>query len=239
MAFTTSAMLNQQDDIQRQFSAAIPLNGPSGPNIPTGPVYASFSVDMIQLPANQGGTYFAHFCDTNEFVTGPLGFWSRVFALTTNTALPGTYRLGIANGQGDYSVTSSLPSGPTEVIPQDLALGIPYQVVVEFLYDSLGMHSTLWINPATTNDLSVTAEDAPTETNYFAPLMYYDFRQSGGEGVMYIDNLRVAQDFPDVVTNIAALPEIGIQPEGFTNYAGNQTFPGSCRDWEGNYVSMV
>ncbi|HEX4121461.1 MAG TPA: immunoglobulin domain-containing protein [Verrucomicrobiae bacterium] len=215
---------NQEDDIQREFSAPLPIGGPYGANIPTGPVYASFSIDMTQLPANQGGTYFAHFCDTNEFNTGPEGFFSRIFALTTNTAVPGTYRLGIANGQGDYSTTSSLPSGPAQVIPQDLALGIPYQVVVEFLYDNFGMHSTLWINPETTNGLSVTAQDAPTETNYTAPLMYFDFRQNGGEGVMYIDNLRVAQDFPDVTTNIAAFPIIGMQPTGFTNFAGNPTF---------------
>ena len=51
---------------------------------------------MTNLPANAGGTYFAHLMDTN------VSFRGRIFALTTN-AYPGTYRLGVANAAGDFA----------------------------------------------------------------------------------------------------------------------------------------
>ena len=94
-------------------------------------MWASFIINLSTLPSNPGGVYFANLEDTN------FGFYGRIFVLTSNqpgftpnispVAFPGTYRLGIANGQGDS--TGSLSTGPTAVVPLDLAPGIDYQVV--------------------------------------------------------------------------------------------------------------
>ncbi len=207
---------NRADDVHRQFAAPVA----------SGTVYASFTLIMNQLPTDAGGAYFAHFADTNELNNGVRGFWGRIFALTTNTVTPGTYRLGVANGLGDYSASSSLPSGPNAIYPLDLALGLPYQVVVQLDFAagvSGNMATHLWVNPETDADFSVQSSDAPSlsGTNLVSPLMYYDFRQNGGEGVMYVDDLLVATNFGDVTTNAAALPIIGLQPAGVTNYANN------------------
>ncbi|HWD21246.1 MAG TPA: immunoglobulin domain-containing protein [Verrucomicrobiae bacterium] len=185
-----------------------------------GQVYASFSITMTQLPASPGGTYFAHFTDINQTNNGPRGFWARIYSLTTNTPA-GMWRLGLANNQDDYDHTSSVLTGPDTIYPLDLALNTPYQVVVE--YDIDGLTSTLWVNPASETDENVEAHDpnTPTGTNFVGPMTYYGFRQNGGEGVMYIDNLRVAASFDDVTTNLAALALIGQQPVGITNYSGN------------------
>ena len=94
-------------------------------------MWASFIINLTTLPTNAGGVYFANLETTN------FGFFGRIFTLTSNApsltpgipnvAFPGTYRLGIADAQGDSTGASS--TGPAAVVPLDLAPGIDYQVV--------------------------------------------------------------------------------------------------------------
>ena len=237
---------HRQDDVARAFS--FPLAD--------GVVYASFTINMQELPSNPGGSYFANFSDSTQFSNVNRGYWGRIFACTTNTTAPGTWRLGIANSQGDYSSTATGPTGPYFVLnpdftrnwlgiyPLDLATNIPYQVVVQ--YDIDAQVTTLWVNPESSTDANVVAQDfGASGASYTPPLGYFDYRQNGGEGVMYIDNLRVAEDFADVTTNTAALAQIGVQPSDINNYKGNNLFvqvaatgKGIGYQWHKNNVSL-
>ena len=111
-------------------------------------VWASFTLNVNQLPSNIGGAYFANFEDTN------FGFYGRLFLLTSNNpsltpglpanAYPGTYRLGIANAQTDSSSTST--TGPSAVVALDMAPGIDY-TVVEY-YDMNFGFTQVSVNPS-------------------------------------------------------------------------------------------
>ena len=172
-----------------------------------GALYASFFLSMSNLPSDAGGTYFAHFMDTNSQYRG------RIFALITN-ALPGTYRLGAANARADFSGANS---GPSVVCAQDLLTNLDYQVVLK--YDLDNAFATLWVNPATEDDPSSggTTDLGPV-TN---ALTAFSFRQAAGEGIGEVSKLRVGLSFADVVTGPATLPVIGLEPVGVTNYMGN------------------
>jgi hypothetical protein len=54
--------------------------------------------------------------------------------------------------------------------------------------------STLWIDPVTMSDTSVTASDTPGVTN----ILHYAFRQTTGIGNSFIDDLKVGTSFEDV-----------------------------------------
>ncbi len=189
-----------------------PLSAPQSGQV----MWVSFTINLTTLPTNAGGVYFANLADTN------FGFVGRIFALTAN-AFPGTYRLGIANEANDFSV-SAHTGGPSKVMPLDMAPGIDYQVV--YTYDDANAYGQLWVNPASTADVS---SGYTTDTGSTAlPLANFNFRQRQGEGIMTLDNLLVSLDyagvnsgFTVVATNLPALPVIGLQPVGTTNYSGN------------------
>ena len=117
-------------------------------------LWASFIINLSTLPSNPGGVYFANIEDTN------FNFFGRIFTLTSNNptytpkipnvAFPGTYRLGIANAQNDSSSTAT--TGPSAVVPLDLAPGIDYQVV--YYLDLNGQVSGMAINPAAMSDVT-------------------------------------------------------------------------------------
>jgi len=198
-------------------------------------VWASFIINLSTLPTNAGGTYFANIEDTN------FGFYGRIFALTTNqaaftpsmssTAFPGTYRLGIADGQNDSSGTMS--TGPNAVVPLDLAPGIDYQVV--FFVDLANLYSAMVVNPASLSDVKANSPGAVSSgpaTDTFTPklpMAAFGLRQRQGEGIMQMHNLEVSFDwngsgsgYSVVTAGInASNPVIGLQPVGITNYSGN------------------
>jgi len=179
-------------------------------------MWVSFTINMTTLPTNAGGVYFANLADTN------FGFVGRIFALTSN-AFPGTYRLGIGDESGDYSYTAHT-GGPSKVMPLDMAPGTDYQVV--YMYDDGNAYGQLWVNPASTSDVSsgYTTDTGSTSL----PLANFNLRQRQGEGIMTLGNLLVSLDyagagsgFAVVATNMPALPVIGLEPVGTTNYSGN------------------
>ena len=156
--------------------------------------YASFTVKFTSLPSG-GGTYFAHF--KNSSTT----FRARIWALTSGAALD-RFRLGIS------SINSSAASATNAM---DLRLNTDYTVVTRLVNSN--SVSTLWINPTSENDSSIsTGEGASTFT-----VVSYALRESTGEGALSIDNLRVGTSFADVFSGGSG------QPPAITSQSPNQT----------------
>jgi hypothetical protein len=174
------------------------------------PVYASFTINVSTLPTTHGG-YFCEFKDnTNDYVC-------RIFIDGTGTAVPGTYRLGIAN------FASSITTAGATNYPLDLATGITYQVV--FNYSAGLEYGTLSVNPASESDFNNSPAFGNDGTTNAAlqniKISQIAFSQYTGQGVVAIGNVLVGTTYSDVVTNTPWKPIIGIQPQGTNIYAGN------------------
>lgn len=141
-------------------------------------LYSKFELNLVELPTNAAPFYFAHFKDPGTSV-----YRDKIFT-TTNGAPEGKYRLGIANSANDPLAA---------VFTLDLATNQTYTVVTRYNVGS-GV-STLWINPATEQDPSVTAVDNPAP----AAVVAYAFREDRNIGTMYLDNLVIGTAFSDVV----------------------------------------
>jgi hypothetical protein len=206
-------------------SVASPSNGWVNP---TEYNYASFELNVSQLPSSTNGGYFCEFQTNGDSVD-----FCHLFIDAIGTSVPGTYRLGIAN----YS-TSFSASAPPINYPMDLATGVTYTVVI--LYDnnqSVGDNftgSSLMVNPSESdyqnlaegniysphygigyvynNDSTTSTQQDETEPTQigFSPYV------NGG-----ISNVIVATTFAAV--NITNPPVFGIQPQSQTNYSGNPT----------------
>jgi len=203
-------------------------------------MWASFIVNLSTLPSNPGGVYFANMEGATNFQ-----FLGRIFTLTSNNpnlylpppagistvAFPGTYRLGIAGAQTDYASNSS--TGPTAIVPLDLAPGIDYEVV--YFLDLTEAIAGMAVNPAAMGDVytgspggvsSGITGDNFTVSNAMAA---FGLRQRQGEGILELGNLLVSFDWNGFGTGYAAVtagitaaaPVIGLQPVGTTNYSGN------------------
>ncbi len=207
-------------------SVAAPTNGFSPPN-PGTITYASFSINVSQLPTGNG-SYFAQFQngdDSNDCC--------HVFITTAGTVVPGTYQLGIANFDTSYQTIS-----PPVNFPLDLSTGITYTVVMVYDSDSesLTTGATLLINPSYQDYLNYI-QDAdsmsdtyfgqsyvfPEDTTSSAALLNIVVSQIGFSPYVYagISNVIAGTTFTDV--NSTNLPVIGIQPQSGTNYTGNST----------------
>jgi hypothetical protein len=177
-------------------------------------LFASFSVNFSALPTTNVNNYFCHFSDNGN------NFRARVFA-TTNGAADGFFRLAIAN-------TSNSPSAD---FPADLSLGVTYAVVVR--YNVTTGISTLWINPSSETDFSVTATDAINTSS----VSRFGLRQAAGIGTLRFDNLRIGGDFADVATYVRLL--LGISnsvitlswPADLTNFTAQGTPSFSPTAW--------
>ncbi len=187
-----TAFINQGDttggreDVNRALSVSF---DPATDN--TSKLYAGFTVNFSAPPVNNGtataGSYFAHFKSTaaNEF-------YARVGA-NAEGAAPGTFRLALAN--------ESWNSAATVEYPQDLVLGVSYNVVVRL--DLATDQATLWVNPVNESSLSVTSTD--TISYAAGSIASYALRQGttgtspndGGPGGLGLDNLVVATTFAE------------------------------------------
>jgi hypothetical protein len=153
-------------------------------------VYASFSVNALSLPT-VAGAYFAH------FTGGGLSLHrGRIFIATTNAAA-NKFRLSIANTTGGTATNGQLNV--------DFDTNTTYKVVTRF--NVVTGSSTIWVNPTVETDPSATADDtlAPTD------IANWGFRQTTGEGVVRVDDLRVATSFAEVTSansppTISAIP---------------------------------
>jgi hypothetical protein len=143
-------------------------------------LYFGFTVNFSALPNSQ---YFAHLKDT-----GTSNFRARVFATSSNAA-PGQFRIGLANTAGNLGTTNP-------PLARDLDLNKAYRVVVRY---SVGTGlSTLWINPASESDTSITATDTPSTLS----ISTFAFRQAAGIGTLTVDDLKVATTFATAVGEI-------------------------------------
>ena len=213
-AFVTNALLILTAG--NHDAVAAPTNGvvnPSGFPIQGGstpsPMYASFTINVSQLPSVNGG-FFCEFLDvTNNNA-------AHVFIDTKNTVVPGTYRLGIAN------YATSITAAGTTNYPVDLATGITYQVVMNWDENYSTVYgATLWINPSSVGDFNVYPNDPTNGYMTAMPVSTIGFSQYGG--VQAIGNVKMGTAFSDVMTNVVQKPVIGIQPQGSTNYSGDNT----------------
>jgi hypothetical protein len=204
-------------------SVATPTNGWNNSNPIT---YASFQINVTQLPGTPNGNYFCQLQNNND-----TNDCTHIFIDTLATTVPGTYQLGVANFSSSF--TSQQP--PVNY-PQDLATNTWYTVVVEFgnaaESDELYQGANLFINPseddylnfltgANANDTGgygyVFATDTTSSTNLeFINITQIGFSPYTTAG---ISNVIAGTAFDDV--NSTNLPVFGIQPQPGTNYTGN------------------
>ena len=124
-------------------------------------------------------------------------FEGRIWALTTGTMLPNTFRLGVS------AVNSTAPSAVNGV---DLALNTDYQVVL--LWDPVTDDAlSLWVNPISSSDTKAESNDSYTPyastTNNIAD--DFAFRQATGFGGFFtVSNLVIATTFNEASTNVLA-----------------------------------
>ena len=187
--------------------------------------FASFTINVSQLPGTQDGGYFCQFQDKNG-----TNHCCHVFIDTRDTSVPGTYRLGIAN----YATSFSALTPPVNY-PMDLATGITYTVVI--LFDTnqdnqTFVGSTLWVNPSEQDYQNVVDAGGfgsdpgdgfayGVDTTASLPLLNINISQIGFSPYANagISNVIVGTSFADV--NTTNLPVFGIQPQSSTNYSGN------------------
>ena len=156
----------------------------SGVAVSTGAtLYLGFTIHETLLPTIPGD-YFMHLKDSTTS-----NFFCKIFAARTNAAA-GKYRLG---------VSSKANNPPNAELPVDLDTNTTYTVVVR--YKVATGAATLWVNPASVSDTSVTTTDAnpsPGEVDAIA------LRQAGNTGLtnaagsQVIDNIAISTSFADV-----------------------------------------
>ena len=178
----------------------------------TGSLYARFRVTFTELPTGVGN-YFAFFrqsgVDNNR---------ARLWA-TTNGAAAGKFRLGIRTFQATA----------LSLIEEDLALGVPYTVVMR--YNVTNHNSTVWLDPeneaATARHTESAGGSAAIGISHFAFLQTDTFNGGQGMGSLYVDDLAIGRNFYQVwdgarLTQISRLPNQQVNLAGFgvpsTNY---------------------
>ncbi len=137
-------------------------------------LYSGFTFSVTKLPSSSGD-YFAHFKDSGS------NFRAKIFASTANAAA-GQFRIGIANGANAVSAQ----------VANDLATNTTYLVVSRY---NVGTgDSVVWVNPTSTSSVGAAATDALST----ATIAQYGLRQTTGEGILYLDNLKVGTSLADV-----------------------------------------
>jgi len=147
-------------------------------------LYSSFKMNFLDLP-KRTPAYFAHFA-------GGGALRGRIYAGTPTNALPGAFRLYVANA----SDTNAVPAA-------DLNTNVTYALVTRYDLDSAT--TTLWINPAAESDPGTTATDPQTAVAISA----YDFRQDASLGAtLLVDDLKVGLSFAAVTSAAASVNPI-------------------------------
>lgn len=205
---SSRAFIDQNDDLTGRDDYNRPLNASFDVLADnSSQIFIGLTVNFTALPnaavTNLSGSYFAHLKSTalNEF-------YARL----------GANRIGAASGRFRLAIASeSWPATGTIQHPQDLALNQDYRVVVKF--DLATDRATLWIDPVDETSLSVTSTDAPS---YLAgSIATFALRQGttgdGAPGDIYVDTVRIATTFPEVVRPVGVAV---IQPQNRTAFFG-------------------
>jgi hypothetical protein len=147
-------------------------------------LYTCFKVKFLSLPKTTP-QYFAHFANGSAL-------HDRIYAGVPTNAAMGTFRLYIAN-------STNLVQWPT-----DLSTNVTYTLVTRYNVDNPA--STMWINPNSATDASVTASDPSTADT----VATYGFREDSGVGALIlVDDLKVGLSFVAVTgTNAVSVAPI-------------------------------
>ncbi len=150
-------------------------------------LYSRFTVYVLSPPNGASGNYFAHLDGTSAR--------ARVFVVTNGAAV-GKFRLGLANGGTTASVNWAA----------DLNTNQTYTVVTRHVINNAT--ATLWVDPASDSDPSITAADvvSASSANAFA------WRQDPGLGALLVDDLLVASSFGEALSGNEA-PSISNIPD--------------------------
>jgi hypothetical protein len=163
-------------------------------------LYVGFLASFSALPSGANGTYFAHFKDASATA----GFRGRIFA-TTNSASAGALRLGVA----------AAANNATDLLPVDLQLNTAYRVVCRMALSDNA--TTLWLNPASESDPSVTSTDMAVAKAITSFALRQSLSSGAGMGELAVDELVVATTFEEVVTassSPAIVVRIGREVDG-------------------------
>ena len=151
------------------------------------------TINVTNLPSSP--QYFAHFLGNGNNR-------GRLFILT-NGAAPGAFRLGIASASATASITNLT----------DLSTNTDHRVVIRYVLNPAS--TTLWLNPSAETDSSVSATDSATAIAMTA----FAFRQTTGEGNLFVDDLVVGSTFSDLIA--AVPPTITAHPQSQTVNEGS------------------
>ena len=176
-----------------------------GPTASNTVLYASFDLWLDALPLNTS-TYFFNFKDNTT-----ANFVGRLFAVT-NTTTVGQYRVGM-------SINAGSAGG---IYAQDIALGATNKVVVK--WDSTATTSnlyTLWLNPTSEGDPSVTISGTGLLN---LPIYQVALRQSTNAGIENIDNLMVGDSFSVVVPEPSTIALVGMGLVGAMAFSRRRKF---------------
>ena len=146
-------------------------------------LYAGFTVRFTQLPSSSGA-YFAHLKGS-----GSTTFRAKIFALTSGAG-ENQFRVGIAN----------VANAPDAIAATNLNLNKNYSIVIR--YDVGNATASLWVNSDSEGSPSVTATDVATP----ADIVSFALRENSGEGVLFLDNLKVGTSFAEVYTSPPLVP---------------------------------
>ncbi|MCX6895561.1 MAG: immunoglobulin domain-containing protein [Verrucomicrobia bacterium] len=167
-----------------------------------GELYSKFTVSFSSTETpTANGSYFAHFKDD------AFGFRARVWVYTNAS---GIVRLGIGNGS---EATNSPGFSNLGLFPRDLAYNTTYTIITRLVLSN-GV-STIWVDPTSKADTSVTATDGVAVSNA-VNIVSYALRQNSGMSKLFFDNLVVGTSY-DAVTGVApppSAPALGIAPSG-------------------------
>ena len=163
---------------------------------PNAKLYSCFKMVLSNNLPSLSGTYIADFRGTNTGAATDFG--ARIFLLTTNMVNPAT---GVAAGKFRVHVSNGslgLTDNAAGQFDQDLSTNVVYTIVTRFT-PSTGV-ATLWVNPNSESDPCATATDvgSAARPNPFS-VFTYAFRQASGSGTVYVDDLKIATSFGDVV----------------------------------------
>ena len=154
--------------------------------------YARFTARFTALPS-AGGAWFASFTDASAS-----GFRARVFALTSGAAA-GQFRLGLSTSNNSVAaVTNST----------DLALNTSFTVVLRLT--NTNSVATLWLNPASESDPSITTAEPETPFTVAG----FAFRQHLGMGTLTMDDLVIAPTFAEAAAaSSLTVPFLDLEPQ--------------------------
>ena len=187
--------LQSQDDNATLTNAPYFSAGTNALGTPVTNLYYKLTLRMssTDLPTS-GGTYFAHFKDT-----GTSNFRARTYVSIAGAA-SGFYRVGIGNS-----------SGTPVYLATDLATETTYVIVVR--YNVTTGVATLWVNPTSESDPSISGTDTPSLLN----ISTMAFRQASGEGTLNVDDLVVGTSFNDI---LSGTPLVVQEPQDVVSFAG-------------------